>query len=233
MEAEAALVTVEKRLDVSDVELGPQSEAGYQQVEVHTRQGTVEIRHYPAPGATRGVVWVGGVGGGFDSPGRDLYPTLAATLVGEAVSSARVRFRRPGVLEESLVDCLAGLWYLRGQGATRLAAVGHSFGGAVVIQAAAADPTVVTVATLATQAYGADAVTRLGRRCSLLAVHGSDDEILPADCSRRVHAGHSGDARLIVYEGAGHVLDEVAAELSDSVLAWLVEQLVDDPTRSG
>jgi hypothetical protein len=48
-----------------------------------------------------------------------------------------VRFRHPTRLEESILDVLAGINYLQSEGMKVIALTGHSFGGAVVIQAAA------------------------------------------------------------------------------------------------
>lgn len=225
MDARRMLDGIDGALGVSGVDEGAPVGDGTRTVELHTARGPVELRSSDAPGATAGVVWVGGVGGGFDSPARGLYPAVASALVGERVASVRVRFRHPGDLEESVHDCLAGLWYLRQRGATRLAAVGHSFGGAVVVRAAAADPSVRTIITLATQSYGADAVVELTDRCSLLAVHGGRDDVLPDTCSRRLRESHGGFARLLIFDDAGHVLDEVADEVREVVSAWLFEEL--------
>lgn len=216
---------IDEALGVESAEVGEPEPDGRRVVALTTARGPVGLRHHPAGGSPLGVVWVGGVGGGFDSPGRGLYPLLGTALAGERVASAQVRFRQPGNLDECVHDCLAGLWYLRQQGATDLAAVGHSFGGAVVVRAALADPSVRTVVTLATQSYGTEGVSELAERCSLLAVHGAADEVLPDACSRTVRDAHGGHARLVVYPRAGHLLDGVADELSELVLMWLVEEL--------
>lgn len=228
MDHAGALAAIDDSLDVRDVTVGQVHPDGYRVVEVRTARGTTLVRHYESPAATRGVVWVGGIGGGFDSPGAELYPRLAEQLVGQRVQSARVRFRDPGDLEESRHDCLAGLWFLRQRGCDSLAAAGHSFGGAVVVQAAVADPTVRTVVTLATQSHGADSIDRLAGRCSLLAVHGGQDQVLPDACSRQLVDTLGPTARLIVFDRAGHVLDEVADELQETVLMWLVRHLSED-----
>lgn len=187
--------------------------------------GGVRVRHWPALGSDRAVVCVGGVGGGFDSPADGLYPWLGATVAGAGTGAVvQVAFRRAGDLDASVADCGGALRFLEERGATVLAVVGHSFGGAVAIQAAAGDEAVRTVVTLATQGYGTDAVVELGDRCSLLAVHGAHDEVLSDVCSRRVAAAHGGRSRLAVVD-AGHVLDEVADELREVVLAWLVAEL--------
>src|SRR3712207_7297964 len=56
-----------------------------------------------------------------------------------------------------------------------------------LFRSAALSPTVKTCVAMSTQTYGADPAAALGPRCSLLLVHGTADEVLPADCSRWVH----------------------------------------------
>ena len=204
---------------------GEPSPEGYESVRLLTSRGPVLCRHYPVPQARRGAVWVGGVGGGWDTPAHGLYPRLCQELTARRIASLRVQFRHPTVLEESVLDVLAGVAYLEGLGVEAVALTGHSFGGAVVIQAAAASDVVRTVVTLATQSYGAAAVSELGSRCSTLLLHGTADTVLPAYCSEHVFALAQEPRRLILYDGAGHGLDEVAGEVHQVVGAWVVEQL--------
>ncbi|MBX6342757.1 MAG: dienelactone hydrolase family protein [Thermomicrobiaceae bacterium] len=198
---------------------------GYQPVTVTTDRGEIAMRFYGVPDARVAALWVGGVGGDFDSPARDLYPDLCERLKQDQVASLRVQFRHPTELEEAVLDVLAGVTYLEEAGIERIGLVGHSFGGAVVIQAAAAAESVATVVTLATQSYGASVVDRLGPRCSILLIHGADDQVLPPSCSTYVHRLAREPKRLIVYDGADHGLDQVADELRRVVRAWLLDQL--------
>jgi alpha/beta superfamily hydrolase len=209
---------------VRAVALAP-PEGDYLPVQIRTSRGTVACRYYPVPGATHGAVWVGGVGGGFDSPAQDLYPRLCRELTAEGIASLRVRFRHPTILAEAVLDVLAGLAFLRGQGVSQAALVGHSFGGAVVIRAAAAGAVVRAVVTLATQSYGTEAAGDLAPRCSLLLLHGRADRVLPFLCSQDV-SGRAGEPkRLVLYDGADHGLDEVAGQVRDETRAWVVERL--------
>lgn len=41
---------------------------------LETSQGAVYTRYYPVENAHSGVIWVGGAGGGWDSPAMKLYP---------------------------------------------------------------------------------------------------------------------------------------------------------------
>ena len=123
-------------------------------------------------------MWVPGAIGGWHSPALGLYPRLAEEFTAEGIASLQVHYRHPAHLEESLLDVLAGLAYLEEEGIQTVSLTGHSFGGAVVIQAAAVSPLARTVVALSTQAYGADPVGALAPRCSILLVHGTVDEIL-------------------------------------------------------
>ncbi|HYG90992.1 MAG TPA: alpha/beta fold hydrolase [Azospirillum sp.] len=197
---------------------------GYRLVVLETRRGVVEARHYPAEGGTSGAVWIGGVGGGFDTPARSLYPRLADELTRHGIQSLRVRFRHPAALEEAAHDTLAGIEFLARQGAERMAVIGHSFGGAVAIQAAAARPDLVrTVVTLATQGYGADAAQDLD--ASLLLIHGEADEVLAPQCSLYVHRIAREPKKLVLVPGTGHCLDETAEAVCHEVRDWLTARL--------
>src|SRR5204863_9761364 len=98
------------------------------------------------------------------------------------------------------------------------------FGGAVVIDAGALNPIVKDVVALSSQTYGADLVGEVSPR-TLLLIHGEDDTVLPAACSRQLYAAAQEPRELVIYPGAGHGLDECAADLHELVYRTLVEQL--------
>lgn len=211
-------------MQLLNARLGAAGVEGYRPVILETDRGAVEARHYAADGASRGAVWIGGVGGGFDTPARGLYPRLAGDLRDHAIQSLRVRFRYPTKLDEAVHDTLAGLDFLAGQGVERAAVIGHSFGGAVAIQAAAARPDLVrAVVTLATQGYGTDAAQTLD--VPLLLIHGEADEILAPQCSMYVHRMAREPKKLVLMPGAGHCLDETAEAVCREVGDWLKEGL--------
>jgi hypothetical protein len=209
---------------VQDVEIAPQ-EGEYFPVKLITSFGAIHYRYYPVKDADKAVVWVGGVGGNWDTPAKGLYPRLSEDLQRNGIASLRVRFRYSTQLDESIFDVLAGLIYLQDEGIKYLALVGHSFGGAVVIQAAAQCPNVYTVVTLATQAYGTDAAHELATRCSLLLIHGMADQVLLPYCSQRVDQIALEPKQLILYPNANHGLDEVAEEVYQVVKKWLIQKL--------
>lgn len=204
----------------------PAEGEAFRAVTLRTGRGPLSVRHYPAAGARSAVVYVGGVGGGWDTPANGLYPRLCAELAGEGIAGVRVRFRDPTVLHEAAADVLAAARWLReSEGIAALGLVGHSFGGAVAIRAAAALEEARTVVTLATQANGADAVSSLGPRCSILLLHGTADEVLAAANSQRVHAAARERRELILYPAARHGLDEVAGDVHADVREWLLASL--------
>ena len=67
-------------------------------------RGPVACRWYAAHGKGTAVIWVGGVGGGWDSPAKDVCPRLAVRLQEDGIGSLRVRFRNPTDLEEAVHD---------------------------------------------------------------------------------------------------------------------------------
>lgn len=209
---------------IQRITVGP-AEENYSPVMMRTNRGDIACRYYTAPGTYQAILWVGGVGGGFDSPARGLYPRLAVDLLHEGIASLRVRYRNPTDLNEAVLDVLAGLTYLEGDGMRTIGLVGHSFGGAVVLQAAAISQLARTVVTLATQSYGANAASELPAHCSLLLLHGTHDDVLPPTCSEYIAALAHEPKHLILYQGATHNLDEASDAVYEVVRAWMITRL--------
>ncbi len=212
-------------MEILDVRVGSVGAEGYRTVTLATSRGDVECRHYPAPNTSRAALWVPGAIGGWHTPADDLYPRLSREFLGEGIASLQVLYRQAARLGECVLDVLAGLAYLEGEGIEAVSLTGHSFGGAVVIQAGAASTLTRTVVTLSTQGAGADAVTQLPDDASILLVHGTADEILPPASSERVYARAREPKRLMLYPGANHNLDQVATEVHDLVHDWILQAL--------
>ncbi len=164
-------------LDIRRVAADPHPD-GTLAVEIDTSRGPIPAVFHPHEGSDGAVVWLSGARGGLDGPAGGLYAHLARDLAPRGVSSLRLDYRRPGELAECVLDTLAGVSMLKGLGAQRVALVGHSFGGAVVIAAGGLSPTVTAVAALSSQTYGATGAARLAPR-PLLLIHGQDDTRLP------------------------------------------------------
>jgi cephalosporin-C deacetylase-like acetyl esterase len=220
---------------VDYVNLGEMTNDGYTPIRLVTSRGGgrgVDCRYYYTAGASNAVIWVGGVGGGWDTPARELYPHLCQKLIRKDINSLRVRFRYPTDLYKSVLDVIEGIHFLEQQGIESVGLVGHSFGGAVVIQAAtttttaaSSSDTVRTVVTLSTQSYGAEGISGLKQGSSILLIHGTDDKVLPPYCSSYVYNLANDPKEIIFYRGARHGLDEAAEQVHQMVHDWLVKHL--------
>jgi len=203
---------------------------GVEHLDLRTDRGTISgFFHAAGPGATAGpaaVVWVGGAGGGTEGPAHGLYRNLAARLVSDGISSVRMDYRQPNVLVECIADVLVALAWLEDVcGVRRAGVVGHSFGGAVVIDAGAMSAIVKAVVALSSQTYGADLVGDVSPR-TLLLIHGEADRVLPVTCSHQLYAAAHDPRELVIYPGAGHGLDECGPQLHERLYTHLRDQLV-------
>lgn len=215
-------------MTVEEFHQDPPTDEGWHPLVLVTDRGDVHGRYYPAGRSRRAAVFVGGAGGGFDTPVKgSLYPSLCAELRQDGVACLRIQYRHPGVLEESILDVLAGAAFLESEGAAAMALIGHSFGGAVVIQAAEYAPLVKTILPLSTQSFGTEAAAALGGRCSIFLFHGTDDEVLAPSCSEHVYRIASEPKKLVLFPGCRHGLDEAAAVLPRMMRDWINLELRD------
>jgi alpha/beta superfamily hydrolase len=194
---------------------------------LETDRGPVACLYHEGRRNGGGVVFVGGTDGGFDGPANGIYATLAADLLTEGVSSLRLDFRlhvAPGDVEEGAHDILAGVAFLKRKGAGRTGLIGHSYGGAVVINAAALSRDVDAVVTLSTQTAGTALAPRIAPR-PLLLVHGELDRRLPPACSRYVYERAGEPKELVILQGAKHSLRQRREELRQLLREWLVARL--------
>jgi alpha/beta superfamily hydrolase len=197
----------------------------HRNVTIEGERRSTECRYYPSERPRGGVIWVGGVSGGWGSPARNLYERLSEELVAQEVSSLRVKFREPGNFSECLFDVLAGVEFLESEGIQRAALVGHSFGGAVVIQAALLADSIKAVIALATQSYGTEAVEKFREDCALFLVHGEKDSILPSISSKRVYLHAHAPKKLQIHKETGHQLEESADRVRRDVRDWILNYL--------
>ncbi len=192
-----------------------------------TERGTVQcLYHRGLPGAGA-VLMVGGTDGGFDGPADRIYPTLADDLAAAGVSSLRLNFRilqAPGPLVEGVFDVLAGIGFLEQERVGQVALVGHSYGGAVVIESAIRSPAVAAVVALSTQTAGAQRAGMLAPR-PLLLVHGAEDQRLPPQCSELVYSWAREPKELVILEGARHSLRQRRNDLRQLLIDWLRNRL--------
>jgi pimeloyl-ACP methyl ester carboxylesterase len=204
------------RLSVHEELLSP----GVRLVEAVTMRGMLKLLWFGDPSAEDVALFGGGGMGGFLGPARGLYLHLARELARTGIGAVCIDYRKPGDLDRSLLDVAATAdWAMRG-GGRRFVCVGHSFGGAVAVQAGVAlRGFCAGVATLATQSAGCE-VAGLLEGIPLLLLHGDRDQILsPADSAMvRSLAGH-GDLR--TFPDGGHNLDEVHLEVRKILLDWI------------
>lgn len=197
----------------------------FESVIIDTSRGKVECRYYATKSTDKAVIMVGGIGGGFDTPANGLYPRLCNELPGSGISSLRVRFRYPTDLAEAVMDVLVGIEFLKEEGITGFGLIGHSFGGAVAIQAAHNENAVKTIVTLSTQSSGISPISNLAERVSVLLVHGDEDKTLPSGISVYAYSLAHEPKKLSIYEGAGHSLDEVSDQVYIEVKKWIENYL--------
>ena len=196
-------------------------------IELDSARGAIRCAWHPAADTEAAVVMVGGGDGGLDGPANALYPDLATDLAARGIAALRLDFRIhtfPGPMDEGVFDVLRGVEFLASEGVRRVGLAGHSFGGAVVIEAGVRSELVASVATLATQTAGAQRVAELAPT-PLLLVHGLADDRLPPDCSRLLHEMAGEPKRLELFEGATHSLRQRREEVRTLVLDWFTETL--------
>ena len=172
------------------------------------------------------MLWVWGTGGGYAGPAEGVFANLAQEFTSQGITSLRLNYRYPGVYKESVLDVVCGLQFLKGKGYSRVALVGHSFGGAVVIAAATASAQVAAVVSLSPQTYGARGASLVSPR-PLLIVHGLEDTCLPPTCARHIHQWARDPKELVLYPGAEHGLLECKDQLHDLLRHWIPEKLGD------
>lgn len=203
-------------------------------IELSTERGAVRCIFHRGRTDAGATLMVGGTDGGFDGPADGLYPTLADDLSKAGIGCLRLGFRilkAPGPLEEGVFDVMEGIAFLQRERAGRVALVGHSYGGAVVIEAAIRSPSVAAVVTLSTQTLGAQRAGLVAPR-PLLLVHGQEDRRLPPSCSELVYSWAREPKELVILEGAKHSLRQRRDDLRHLLVAWLRERLSPDVTGS-
>lgn len=196
-------------------------DASLDHLELYTQRGLLTLLWHGPAEADGVVVCVGGAMGGLLGPAEAMYHHLGRAMADRGIGLIRVGYRKPNDLDRCVHDALAALELAARHGAQRFVTVGHSFGGAVAIQAAAHLDAAMApgVVTLATQSAGCEAAELLGDR-DLLLFHGTRDQILPPESSHLVRF-LAGTGELVLVPDADHLLRPGW----ESVLDRLVEHL--------
>ena len=209
-------------LRITSVEPGDEI-AGARKVTIVTTRGPIPVVLHAAPEKGRAALCVSGAIGGFDGPAM-LYPRLGLAMPREQITIARLNYRAPNEFGECLVDAMAALTFLGGIGHERVALIGHSFGGAVAINAGTLSPLVTTVVALSSQLAGAHVAGELAPK-PLLLIHGDADTILSHESSQALYDRAGEPKTLKILPGVGHRLSEAADQVFDLVRDWLLEKI--------
>jgi alpha/beta superfamily hydrolase len=186
---------------------------------LRTSRGSISLIMHAAENASRAILCVCGAIGGFDGPAM-LYPRLGLKMPRSGVAVVRMNYRQPNEFDECVLDTLATLNFLKGVGHQRAALIGHSFGGAVVINAGTLTPIVSTVVAVSSQLAGAHVVGELAPK-PLLLIHGTGDTVLSDECSRMLYQRAGEPKMLKLFEGADHRLSNHGDELFSLVQGWI------------
>ena len=189
---------------------------------IQTNLGVIPGVLHVAEGSPAAVIWVSGALGGFNGPAHGLYPELARELRERGVSSFRITYRHPNEIPDCALDALGAVSVLKGLGATDLAIVGHSFGGAVAILAGALSPDIRAVIALSSQVFGTHLVQMISPR-PLYLLHGTADERLPHQASEEIFSRARDPKQIVLVPGGSHVLTESRDAVIDQVRAWILD----------
>lgn len=197
--------------------------AGARRLAINTTRGPIAMVLHAAPEPGRAALCVCGAIGGFDGPSM-LYARLGLEMPAQGISIARLDYRQPNEFGECMLDAMAGVTFLAGLRNQKIALIGHSFGGAIAINAGTLSPAVTTVIALSSQLAGAHVVGDLAPK-PLLLIHGTHDTILSHESSQAIYDRAAQPKTIELIEGAGHGLSEAPDRVFDLVQRWLLEKV--------
>ncbi|MDQ5964834.1 MAG: hypothetical protein QG625_989 [Cyanobacteriota bacterium erpe_2018_sw_39hr_WHONDRS-SW48-000098_B_bin.30] len=199
-------------------------------VTIQTKRGPISMHYYPGKDASTGLVVVGGIGTGFDSPAAGLYERLGNDLTASGVSTVHLCFRQIDPFPDTVHDVRAAVKWLNQLGLKKVIAIGHSLGGASVISAASYEPSVIGIATLCSQPYGANRVhTMTDKRLFIGA--GLFDVVEPPCWSSSIYREARCDKQLHYYP-AIHTLDSSGDAVYKDLNKWIIDQCTEkQPAR--
>jgi pimeloyl-ACP methyl ester carboxylesterase len=203
-------------LAVQEAEIAP----GLSHLEVYTMGGLLTLLWHGARDAPNVVVTCGGGMGSLLGPADGLYQWLGEQLAPLGTGVVRVGYRKPNDLSRCVHDVAAACDLVGRNGGRHFVVIGHSFGGAVAVQAGVVlGEHCAGIVGLATQSAGCELAAELGDT-PLLLLHGTDDSILPPETSSVVQmlAGHG---EVVLLPGTNHLLSESVDEVRERVLTFV------------
>ena len=208
---------------VEEVEISP----ALAHLEVYTMRGLLTVLWHGPRDARDVVVTCGGGMGSLLGPAGGVYHAIGCELAATyGIATLRVGYRKPNDLSRCVHDVAAVADLASRSGGRGFVVIGHSFGGAVAVQAGAILGTHCRgVVTLSTQSAGCEHASELAHT-PLLLLHGTEDEILPAETSAVVQmlAGHG---EVVLLPGAGHLLTQAATAVRERLLTWIPERFAE------
>ena len=206
-------------LAVQEKGLAPQLD----HVEMFTMSGLVTMLWHGPREASDVVLMCGGAMGGLLGPADGLFHDLGVEFAELGIGTIRVGYRRPNDLERCVIDVVAAAEVAGRLGAHRFVVVGHSFGGAVAINAAIAlGRHAAGIVTLSTQSAGCERADLIGET-PLLLLHGDADELLPPMASEMVRM-IAGTGELVILPARATSCREAGDGLRTRLGAWIPDR---------
>lgn len=214
----------ERKLEWRSAIIYPEAN-GVATVILKTDRGQILGKYHRSGGAQRGVIWVHGAGGGMEGPARAVYSEACDRLQSVGIAGLRLEYRKDENLHECVLDTLCAAAFLASEGITRIAVVGHSFGGGVAVCAAATSPRIDAVVAMSSQTLGALQMAPLLASRPLLLVQGGRDKVLPTANADKIFAAAHQPKELKIFPDAGHGLTQARPQVLELLLHWLPEKL--------
>lgn len=191
--------------------------------EIYCWDGLLTVLWHGPVDARDVVLACGGALGGVLGPGDGAYHDVGVELAAVGIATLRVGYRAPNDLDHCVHDLLAAAALATDRGAERFVVMGHSFGGAVAVQAGVhLGERTAGVVTLATQSAGCEEGEALAMAgVPVLLLHGANDSILPFFSSQMVQMLTGGELDIL---DTDHAFSGVGEELRNRLRTWIPDR---------